>query len=50
MLFLGSLLSPAVQAQLSSVIGDRFLTLDIQVFVSHLVGKLKQVRAAEKGA
>ena len=38
--------SPIFLAQLSSVNVDRFLTLDIQVFRSHLVGEVGKVRPA----
>ena len=31
------MLGPVIQAKLSSVIADRFLTLDIQVFTLHMV-------------
>ena len=41
--FPGSLLGPVIQAQLSSIISDRFLTLDIQGFASRLVGEAETV-------
>ena len=46
MLFPGSFLSHAIQAQLCSVIVDRFLTWDIQMFTSHLIREAQKVRAA----
>ena len=45
-LFSCSLLGSIFQAQLSSVIADRFLALDIHVFASHLVGEAEYVSAA----
>ena len=48
-LFLGSLFSPVVQAQLSSVIAGRFLALDIQFFESQLVDESEKVRAVGWG-
>ena len=41
-----SLLGPVIQAELTSIIVDRFLTLDIQVFASYLVGEAEKVSAA----
>ena len=48
-LFLGSLFSPVVQAQLSSVIAGRFLALDIQFFESQLVDESEKVSAVGWG-
>ena len=47
--FLCCLIRPVVVAQLSSVIVDRFLALDIQVATSHLVGEADYVGAAGWG-
>ena len=48
MLFLGCLLCQVVQAQLSSVIVDRFPALDTQVSMSPLVGKEDLIEAVLK--
>ena len=40
-LFPGYLLIPVIQAQLTSMIVDKFLTLRIQDYTSHLVGKME---------
>ena len=45
-IFSGTFLNPVIQAQLPSIIEDRFLALDIEVFTSHLVGEVEKVRAA----
>ena len=44
--FPGSLVGPVIQAQFSSIIADRILTLDMQVFASHLVGEVEKANAA----